>query len=172
MLTSALHWKQELLKSAARLENEATQKRWTDQSAFIVERDVMVGAYAIRKLLEAPGRMSDQARQLQVPVLSHPLSTTTRVTWWTAFHWWDLYSMETYSELRIPLRHFCNSLIHSFVFAFQSTPDNDGLAGMFVNSEYESKKVLLFVATETFVELFRTAGNDDGHVSGYTLPPK
>ena len=132
----------------------------------------MVGAYAIRKLLETPGRMSDQARQLQLPVLSHSLSSTTRVTWWTAPHWWELYDMETYNEQRVPLRHFCNSLIPSFVFAFHPTPDNDGLAGMFVNSEYESKKALLFIATETFVELFRAVGNDDVYVSGYTLPPK
>lgn len=172
MLTNALQWKQELLKSAARLEKKATQKKWTDQTAFIVERDVMVGAYAIRKLLETPGRMSDQARQLQVPVVSHSLSSPIHVTWWTALHWWELYDMETYNEQRIPLRHFCNSLIHSFVFAFHPTPGNDGLAGMFVNSEYESKKALLFIATETFVELFRTVGNDDVYVSGYALPPK
>lgn len=69
--------------------------------------------------------------------------------------------METYREQRIPLRNFCNSLIHSFVFAFHPTPDDDGLAGMFVNSEYESKKAPLFIATETFVELFRMVGNDD-----------
>jgi hypothetical protein len=172
MLTSALQWKQELLRSAARLEKKTTQKRWTDQTAFIVERDVMVGAYAIRKLLETPGRVSDHARTLHVPVLSHSLDTTTRVTWWTALHWWELYDMETYSTQRIPLRHFCNSLIHSFVFAFHPTPDNDGLAGMFVNSEYESKKALFFIATETFVELFRAIGNDDVHALGYTLPPK
>src|SRR5687767_863885 len=102
MLTSALQWKQELLKSAVRLEKKATQKKWTDQTAFIVERDVMVGAYAIRKLLETPGRMSDQARQLQVPVLSHSLSSPTGVTWWTALHWWELYDMETYNKQRIP----------------------------------------------------------------------
>lgn len=42
MLTSALQWKQELLRSAARLEKKTTQKRWTDQTAFIVERHVMV----------------------------------------------------------------------------------------------------------------------------------
>lgn len=84
MLTSALQWKQELLRSAARLDKKATQKRWTDQTAFVVERDVMVGAYAIRKLLETPGRVSDQARKLHVPVLSHSLDTTARVTWWTA----------------------------------------------------------------------------------------
>lgn len=172
MLTSALHWKQELVRSAARLEKKATQKRWTDRTAFIVERDVMVGAYAIRKLLETPGRVSNQVRTLQVPVLSHSLDTTMRVTWWTALHWWELYDMETYSKQRIPLRHFCNSLIHSFVFSFHSTPNNDGLAGVFANSEYESKKALLFIATETFVDLFRNIGNDDVNALGYSLPLK
>jgi hypothetical protein len=132
----------------------------------------MVGAYAIRKLLETHGRMSNQAKQLQVPVLRHSLSSTKRVTWWTALHWWELYDMETYSKQNIPLRQFCNSLIHSFVFAFHPTPDDDGLAGMFVNSEHESKKWLSFIAIETFVELFRAIGNDDVNASNVTLHPK
>lgn len=172
MLTSSLQWKQELLRSAARLEKKATQKRWTDQSAFMVERDAMVGAYAIRKLIETPGRVSDEARQLQVPILSHALTATKRVTWWTALHWWELYDMDSYSSRHIPLRHFCNALIHSFVFSFQPPPDDEGLAGMFVNSEYESRKELLFISTDTFVGVFRVLGNDNVETGGHTLPPK
>lgn len=61
---------------------------------------------------------------------------------------------------------------HCFVFAFHPTPDDAGLAGVFVNSEYESRKALFFIATETIVEVFRTIGNDDVHALGYTLPTK
>lgn len=172
MLTSAIYWKRELLRSAARLEQKATQKRWTDQSAFIVERDVMVGSFAIRKLLEAPGRISDETRKMQVTVLTHALAGEQRVTWWTALHWWELYDMDSYARRHLSLQQFCNSLIHSFVFAFHPTPDDDGLAGMFVNSEFASKKELLFISTEIFVQVFRTVGNDDPEVSYATLPAK
>lgn len=68
MLSNSVLWKKELLRAADRLEKKATQRRWTEQSAFRVEKDVMVGAYAIRKLLEAPAKLSDCVKELRLPV--------------------------------------------------------------------------------------------------------
>lgn len=161
MLINSGPWKVELLRAADRLEKKATQSRWTERSAFLVERDIMVGAYAVRKLLEAPAKLSDHVKQLQLPVISHPLVAPDPPDWWDAVHWWDLYDMDSPEEKNVSLRYFCNLLIHSFVFAFYATLKDDGLAGVFVNSEYESKKALILIATSTFVELFRTVGNDD-----------
>lgn len=161
MLSNSVPWKEELLRTADRLEKKATQRRWTERSAFLVERDVMVSAYAIRKLLEAPAKLSDHVKELRLPVISHPLVAPAPPDWWDALEWWDLYDMDSPEDKNVSLRYFCNLLIHSFVFAFQVTPDDDGLAGVFVNSEYESKKALIFIATGTFVELFRRVGNDD-----------
>lgn len=161
LLSNSVPWKEELLRTADRLEKKITQRRWTERSAFLVEKDVMVGAYAIRKLLEAPAKLSDSVKELRLPVLSHPLVAPAPPDWWDAIEWWDLYDMDSPEKKNVPLQYFCNLLIHSFVFAFHATPKDDGLEGVFVNSEYESKKALIFIATGTFVELFRTVGNDD-----------
>ena len=122
----------------------------------------MIGAYAIRKLLEALGGMSAQVKLLRLTVLSHRLIAPAPRDWWAALSWSELYDMESPTEQKVSLRVFCNLIIHSLVFAFEGYPDDDGLAGIFVTSEYESKKSLFFIATGTFVEAFRAVGNDEG----------
>lgn len=164
MIINARVWKKELLRSADRLEKKSTQRRWTDQSAVMVEKDIMIGGYTIRKLMEAPGRLTDQTKQLRLPVISHRLIASMPPDWWTALDWSSLYDMDDPIEQNIDLRSFCNLIIHSFIFAFQGYLDDDGLAGVFVTSEYESEKSLLFIATVTLVEVFRAVGNDEVNV--------
>lgn len=164
MISDSVPWKQELLRSADRLEKKITQKRWTERSAFLVERDIMFGAYAIRKLMEAPAKLSDPVKQLHVPMFSFALkSGIPPPDWWAAYHWWEHYDLEAPTRGQVNLRSFCNHLVHSFVFAFYPMPNDDGLAGMFVNSEFESGKSLIFIGTNTFVELFRAVGKDNVH---------
>lgn len=160
MIINSVVWKKELLHSADRLEKEKSQRRWTDHSAFMVERDIMIGAYAVRKLMEAPGRLTDQVKALSPRVVSHRLIAPTPPDWWAATDWWELYDMESPIERNVSLRFFCNLIVHSFVFAFEGYPEDEGLAGVFVNSEYESEKALFFISTDTFVKIFRAVGND------------
>ncbi|MDQ0095017.1 hypothetical protein [Paeniglutamicibacter psychrophenolicus] len=161
MISDSVPWKQELIKVAARLEKKTTQKRWTERSDFLVERDIMIGAYTIRKLIEAPAKLSDPVKQLHVPILSFPLKADTAPPdWWSAYRWWEHYSLEVPSKAQINLRTFCNHVVHSFVFAFHLTDQGEGLAGVFLNSEFESQKALTFIGTGTLIELFRAVGND------------
>jgi glycerol kinase len=65
MIGDSVPWKDELLKIADRLENRKTQRRWTERTGFLAERDIMVSAYAIRKLLEAR-KVSDIPARLRL----------------------------------------------------------------------------------------------------------
>lgn len=71
VISDSIPWKTELLRIAGTLERRTTQRRWPDRSSFLVERDVMVAAYAIRRLNEAR-KISDELARVRVPVLRHP----------------------------------------------------------------------------------------------------
>ena len=73
MISDSVPWKIELLRIADRLEKRQTQKRWSEQSFFLAERDVMLAAYIIRKLIEAK-KLSDDVTGREVVVIQHPLS--------------------------------------------------------------------------------------------------
>ena len=73
MIGDSVPWKIELLRIAARLERRKTQKRWTQQTTFMVERDIMVAAFAIRRLTEAH-KLSDDVTGREIVVIHYPLS--------------------------------------------------------------------------------------------------
>jgi hypothetical protein len=52
MIHESHYWKDDLLKSAASLDRRLTQQRWYDGTFADVEKKVMLGFYAIRKLTE------------------------------------------------------------------------------------------------------------------------
>ena len=60
-------WRAELVKVAGRLEAKTKQKRWTNRTGYLIERDFMVGAHAMRKLIEAH-EVPVQLGQRDIPV--------------------------------------------------------------------------------------------------------
>ena len=73
VITDSIPWKHELHKMATALERKARLRRWTERTGFLVERDVMLGAYAIRKLIDTPGKSSDEARSTSIGITRHQL---------------------------------------------------------------------------------------------------
>jgi len=73
VISDSVPWKVELLKTADSLDRRAHQKRWTERTGFLVECDIMLGAYAIRKLLDTPAKISDETRATSIQIARHPL---------------------------------------------------------------------------------------------------
>ena len=66
MVDDSAPWKDELVKIADRLEAKTKQKRWADRTDYLVERDFVVGAYAMRKLIESH-EVPDEAQATSNP---------------------------------------------------------------------------------------------------------
>jgi hypothetical protein len=59
--------KTSLSRWLTRLDAKTKQKRWTGRNCYLIERDFMVSACAMRKLIDA-FKVSDALRQRQIPV--------------------------------------------------------------------------------------------------------
>lgn len=57
LIGDSIPWKEDLLRIAESLERRTRQRRWVERTSFLVERDVMNAAYAVRKLNEARGQV-------------------------------------------------------------------------------------------------------------------
>lgn len=53
MISDSVPWREHLWKAATALEKRAGSVRWTERTPFLVERDVLNGMFAIRRLIEA-----------------------------------------------------------------------------------------------------------------------
>lgn len=161
MISDSGPWKDELLLLANRLESRIRQRRWTDRTSFLAERDVMVGTYAVRKLLDTPGKVSDQVRGSAVGVHVFPMSAASPPDFWSAYKFWEHYDLESDGTAQLmSFRLLCNQVVHSLIFSLSPFPNGEGLKGFFVASDRMSRESLIFVTIPGLVTMFRAVGQD------------
>ncbi len=161
MIGDSVPWKEELLRVAGSIERRANQQRWTDRTGFLVERDVMAGSFAVRKLLDTPGKISDETRRETVSVLSHRL-VGQPPDLYNRFEFWTMFDVEHGTKEELSLREFCNRIIHSFVFSFSAPEENVPLLdGIYVASDRSSRKSLTYIRVDELLRVFRKVGDDD-----------
>lgn len=127
-------WKRELGACAERLrkvaQKEFEQDLWSEDDSddnwdvrteeiFEVERDVMVGCFTLRRLLEMPFKVTQETRKRAVRVTNYPLreghKPPSNLYMGDAFELYDLTKPEV---AHIPTQKMCNLFIHSHVLHF------------------------------------------------------
>jgi nucleotide-binding universal stress UspA family protein len=160
LIEDSVPWKEELLRIAETLDRRTTQRRWTERTSFLVERDVMNAAYAIRKLNEAR-KISDELAQERVTVERHQLLGKP-VDIWNRFEFYKHYDMERSDTVQLTLAEFCNQIIHSWVWMISVTDDpSPRFNGIYVSSDRARKRCVYFIPVGTLIRLCREIGVDD-----------
>lgn len=160
MISDPIPWKEDLLRIAKSLEQRTRQRRWSERTSFLVERDVMNGAYAVRKLNEAR-RISDELTAETVAARQHSL-VGRPVDIWNRHEFYEHYDMQHPQAVRLTLTEFCNQLIHSWVWMLSATEDHPHLFdGVYVSSDWARKRYVYFIGADSLIRLFRAVGLDD-----------
>lgn len=161
MIQDSIPWKDELLAIALRLEKKTTQKRWTDRTGFLVERDLMVSAYAIRKLVEAY-KVSDELVRRQFALERFALIDEARVPDLLGrYAVWEYYDLEKPTKTVLPLVKLCNQIVHSWLWALSASEDDGLLDGVFVSSDTTRSKWLFRIPMSGYIALCREIGNEE-----------
>jgi hypothetical protein len=158
MISESTPWKDELVKVATRLTRMSVQKRWTDRSSFIFERDLMVSAYAIRKLLEAR-KLSDELQMLNVKATKYRIVGEVPDAW-NYYEFYESYDLTSGDATLLPIRKVCNEIIHSWLFVISVTESNNEIDGIFVCSDRTRRSYLYHIEIQTLVQLFTMIGNE------------
>lgn len=131
MIWESHPWRAELCRIAERLGDLRAYLDWEDEDlAFEIERDVMVGAYAIRKLIEAQKvAQSTLSRTVEAETFALKGDVPDLMNW---HHLDRFYDFETPTDVQVGPVDLCNQLIHSFIFMRESDREggNDGTAGL------------------------------------------
>jgi hypothetical protein len=142
-------WKEELVKVAERLEAKTKQRRWADRTHYLIERDFVVGAYALLKLVAA-GDVPDSVKQEPIPVRRFdltgkpPLSTDDI---------WDAYDLDNGSRRMLSIEELCDEILHSVVFAFCCGETDDLFDGVYVSSDRHKNDYVYLVLASDFIAL-------------------
>lgn len=135
----------------------------TDAQFARIEREIFIGFYTVRKLLEATGKVSPETRDLQVSLKCYPkLDGQPQVDWYNRSEFWKLYELEDGRSEQRALLYVAHQMVHSFIFVLSGHDDGHGA---FFTSDRDKKTRLSFITTSEIARIFEIVGND--HPSGF-----
>lgn len=159
MISDAGPWRDELLAAATRLEKRKDQRRWTERTSFLVERDIMMGAYTIRRLKES-FKISDAVSLHETTVDRYQL-TGPMPDVYNRHEIWKSFDLEASIQIQLNIGALCNQIIHSWVWLISAPENGLGCDGIYVSSDRMRKKYLYFISLDSLIGLYRKIGAED-----------
>ena len=156
MIHESLYWKAPLLRSANWLEHLRFDEKTEERALVRVERELFIGFYSIRKLLET-FKLSVSTKSLVFHLQWSPC--IKMVDYFNAHRIDELFDLLAIKSEDRDLAFLCNQFIHSYVFV----PVHHKactLAGVYVSSDRTRHAKLYFVELNQVIHAFRTVGRD------------
>ena len=157
MISDSVPWKQECLKIAVKLGRRYNQKRWSERSLFTLEKEVFLGLFALRKLMES-NKVTDAVKNRKVELAIYPANEKP-IALLNQHKFPELYNLYAGQKEAVSYWDICNQFIHSSIFA-PFVPTNTFLVGFYIASDRAKKKKLYYVQLKILVEMLETVGND------------
>lgn len=159
MMFESLYWKEELDRITRTLRPVPKPKRWSERAVGTVERDVMIGFFIVRRMIELH-KVSSRVTDMNLDVFSTPVTKNiTKLNWHRLEenYDWDAECTEQKSVIYI-----CNQCIHAYLsFVFRAQDRN--WSDLLVVSDYDRNKAIWRIPFATIIELFDTASKDWPH---------
>lgn len=172
------------LSSKLRLAKEDESDAWEieTEAVYAVERDAMTAAFAIRRLIGMPSKVTKSARGTMMKVVRFELNEGSKVPdIWDALGSIDVYNLGSPRSTTISANEMCNLFVHSFFFGFAWTlgslpwfeywllPEDDvrcdqeptELAGFLLTTDKSRGQHLSFVSVDELIRVSRVFANDN-----------
>ena len=156
MISESRYWKEPLLETAKVLRREPLLENLDESDLVQIEKNVMIGFYSIRKLLDTV-KVSDSIKKM-----------TTSLSWYENKSQVDilerhdlnkLYDLSKAHEETRNLRFICDQFIHSYVF-MQSADEKGRLNGFHFSSDKDKNKKLYFMDAKKIISIFEKVGEN------------
>lgn len=152
MIFDASYWQGEMGRLAKLLRRHSRQRRWTAASDASVEKCVMLGFYAIRKMLHSAHPPAHLKPPPKVHVTVFPRNTIKLSPLWKA-EVSEAFDLTNPTIQRFDLEFVCDQIIHSFFFSLW-LDTNRALRGVFVSSDKKKEQKVYRIDLSTILKLF------------------
>lgn len=156
MAIESLYWKEELARIAKTIRPVPRPKRWSERAVCSVERDVFIGFFIIRRLIEL-NKVSSRIADKKLSVFSAPVTKTI-----TKFNWHcleDNYDWKAERAEKKPVSYLSNQCIHAYL-SFVLRGKDRNWSDLLVVSDYDRNETVWRIPFATIIELFEEASND------------
>jgi hypothetical protein len=156
MITESRYWKEPLIESAAVLEDFAQYVELSEEDLAKIEKEIFIGFYAIRKLMDTV-KITDSTKNHKLVLVWYP--NIKKVFDYNAHRPDELYDFSVTNQETRSLRFICNQIIHSYMFVILEN-ERGSFEGIVFSSDKDKDSKLYFMDTRQVVEVFRLVGND------------
>lgn len=156
MSTASHPWKVHLLKQADTLEKLRGTTRLAAPSAIKLEEAVVLGFYAIRRLIGG-FLLSDALVHRPIPMTAFPVRRVSGAIRLGDEDVKELYDLAAARAVSHDLSFLCHQVLHNCTF----TPQFDsghGLSGILVTSDHQRKVAVYAISLDTLIALFLSVG--------------
>lgn len=157
MIWESSYWKDDLLRQAKMLRFRVQHKRWSESSSAKLEQTLMVGFYAVRKLIESK-KLTDSltSKAIQVTEFAAASKPVHLYNW---HHIDRLYKLDTPKKAKIDLLSLCHQFVHSYIFLLSFDEDRK-LQGVFVTSDRKRSSCLYHIEVQKVIDIFEQVGHN------------
>lgn len=158
MINESYYWKQSLLENAIKFKEYEAVKEIDEERYVKIEKDVFIGFYSIRKLLESETKITDSLKSQKYD-LDYFLHMGDDVTWLNKHKINELYSFDKAQSEKRHLWFIASRIIHSFIFNL-CISQNGGFNGILFTSDIDKNKKLYMLSLDQLIKIFEAVGND------------
>ena len=158
MIHESSYWKEPLLAAADCLSKIRIDEEKPDDDLARVEREVLIGFYSIRKLLDT-WKVSNSTKTMSCSLRYFEIETGRQVDYLNRREVDELFDLKRPLHETRDLAFLCNQFVHSYIHLFE-VGESQEVEGVFVASDRARSERLYFVSREQIVRIFRTVGSD------------
>ncbi|MBL5900529.1 hypothetical protein I7V27_16510 [Lelliottia amnigena] len=156
MIHESYYWKDDLLKLSRKLESRLLQSRWGERNLYTIEKEIFIGFYSVRKLIESK-KISDSIKSKLYDIKEFPHNGNKGSVA-------DPYRIEDYlltqeKIAKLSVATICNQFIHSFHF-IPYFHNGKNLAGFYFCSDHKSATSLYFISLIDIIDIFQIVGKN------------
>lgn len=156
-MIDSYYWKRHLLNAARKLELRARQRAWSARSIDLLERELMIAFFCIRKLIEAK-KLTDACERQKI-VVRRFRNRGGRSDLMSLVEFEKVYELSSGDKKELTIGFLANQLIHSY-FIFPAFSRRNRLNGIWVTSDFERYKALYHIPTSSLISAIRHVGRD------------
>ena len=161
-MIESCYWKEELVRIAKTIRRVKTPVRWSERAHCIVERDLMIGFFMVRRLIELH-KVSSKTRDFSLAVFSCPVRVK-HVHRMNVHDHWETYDLQKEKRESKKPYYVSNQFIHAYT-SFVQRDETRNWSDVYIVSDFDRNDCIWRIPVDQIRRLFIVASQDYVHSS-------
>ncbi|HNQ94147.1 MAG TPA: hypothetical protein PKK96_12200 [Anaerolineales bacterium] len=151
-------WKEKLEQDVRALRKRLSQRRWTERSVVLFERELTLSFFSIRALIEA-GKLTDRTSHKEYEFIAYP-NIGKVVDEISKYDIDKVFDLDSGIGSKLTLKLLTHQFIHAYII-FTEFSKEGNVAGVLLCSDWEKKNSLIKLPIDLAIEIIEDVIADE-----------